>query len=76
MLPFAIVKLQDVAVCVISRFSVFVLQVIVPSAVNKITGGNHLKDEDGKTADYAYCDVWQFHNGKMAALNALVIKAG
>ena len=40
------------------------------------TRDNHLKDEDGKTADYAYCDVWQFHNGKMAALNALVIKAG
>lgn len=50
---------------------------------NLIAGGDFvtalgtisLPDEDGKTADYSYCDVWQFRGGKMAALKAFVIKA-
>ncbi|CCH53588.1 hypothetical protein BN8_02695 [Fibrisoma limi BUZ 3] len=34
-----------------------------------------LEDENGQIADYQYCDVWQFRDGKMAALKAFVIKA-
>jgi ketosteroid isomerase-like protein len=40
-------------------------------ALGKIT----LKDENGKTADYSYCDVWRFRDGKIAGLKAFVIKA-
>lgn len=41
------------------------------TASGKING----KDENGKTIVYDYCDVWRFENGKMAALQAFVIKA-
>lgn len=34
-----------------------------------------VKDEDGKTAHYSYCDVWRFRSGKMVELKAFVIKA-
>ena len=37
-------------------------------------GKIRLKDTDGQMADYAYCDVWRFNNGKMAELKAFVIK--
>lgn len=33
-----------------------------------------MKDKDGKTTHYLYCDVWRFHEGKMAELKAFVIK--
>ena len=33
-----------------------------------------MKDEDGKTAHYSYCDVWRFRGGKMVELKAFVIK--
>lgn len=33
-----------------------------------------MKGEDGTYVQYAYCDVWQFYEGKMAALKAFVIK--
>lgn len=33
-----------------------------------------LKNESGKMIDYDYCDVWRFHNGKMAELKAFVIE--
>jgi ketosteroid isomerase-like protein len=39
------------------------------AAVGEIT----LKDEHGKAADFSYCDVWRFENGRMAELNAFVI---
>lgn len=39
------------------------------TAVGKIS----LKNEDGKTVNYAYCDVWRFRDGKMAELKAFVI---
>lgn len=42
------------------------------TAIGKIT----LKDEDGKSTDYLYCDVWRFREGKMAELKAFVIQAG
>lgn len=31
-------------------------------------------DEDGHNAQNAYCDVWRFENGKMAALRAFVVE--
>lgn len=34
-----------------------------------------MKDEDGKEIPYNYCDVWKFRDGKMAELNAFVIKS-
>ncbi|WP_247232301.1 nuclear transport factor 2 family protein [Telluribacter sp. SYSU D00476] len=51
---------------------------------NLIAGGDYvtalgtirLKDEAGKEADYSYCDVWQFRDGKMAELKAFVIRTG
>jgi uncharacterized protein len=39
------------------------------AAVGEIT----LKDENGKDADFSYCDVWRFENDRMAELNAFVI---
>ena len=33
-----------------------------------------IKDEDGKVADYSYCDIWRFHGGKIVELRAFVIK--
>ncbi|MGV3460929.1 MAG: nuclear transport factor 2 family protein [Flavobacterium sp.] len=37
-------------------------------------GNISLKDGDGKTTHYSYCDVWRFSDGKMAELKAFVIK--
>jgi uncharacterized protein len=42
------------------------------AALGEIT----LKDEEGKTAQHAYCDVWRFRDGKMAELHAFVIETG
>jgi uncharacterized protein len=39
------------------------------AALGEIT----LKDEEGKAVRHAYCDVWRFHEGKMAELQAFVI---
>ncbi|MCB2376533.1 nuclear transport factor 2 family protein [Hymenobacter sp. BT635] len=33
-----------------------------------------LPDEQGQAVEYAYCDVWRFRDGKMAELQAFVIK--
>ena len=33
-----------------------------------------IKDEEGRAADYSYCDVWRFRDGKMVELLAFVIK--
>lgn len=40
------------------------------TALGKIS----MKDQDGKSADYSYCDVWRFEDSKMAELKAFVIK--
>ena len=40
------------------------------TALGEIT----LKDEDGKAANYSYCDVWRFRGGKIVELKAFVIK--
>jgi ketosteroid isomerase-like protein len=42
------------------------------TALGEIT----LKDEDGKAAQYSYCDVWRFRGGKIVELKAFVIKNG
>lgn len=39
-------------------------------------GNITMKDEEGKENHYAYCDVWRFRDGKMAELQAFVIKSG
>jgi ketosteroid isomerase-like protein len=40
------------------------------TAVGKIS----LKNKEGKSIDYSYCDVWKFTDGKMAKLKAFVIE--
>ncbi len=42
------------------------------TAIGKIT----LKDDEGKTAQHTYCDVWRFYKGKIAELMAFVIETG
>lgn len=37
-------------------------------------GNITMKDEDGKAADYSYCDIWRFRDGQMVELKAFVIK--
>ncbi|RYZ21121.1 MAG: nuclear transport factor 2 family protein [Chitinophagaceae bacterium] len=37
-------------------------------------GNISMKDKDGKTTRYSYCDVWKFRDGKMAELTAFVIE--
>lgn len=41
------------------------------TAIGQIT----LKDEDGRDAIHAYCDVWRFRDGKIIGLTAFVIRA-
>ena len=40
------------------------------TAIGKIS----LNDAAGKLTHYEYCDVWRFHNGKMAQLKAFVVE--
>ena len=40
------------------------------TALGKIS----MKDENGRMADYSYCDVWRFRDGRMAELKAFVIE--
>ncbi|UFH31787.1 nuclear transport factor 2 family protein [Chryseobacterium sp. C-71] len=40
------------------------------TAVGKIS----MKNGDGKTVEYSYCDVWRFKNNKMDELTAFVIE--
>ena len=42
------------------------------TAIGKIS----MKNENGITIDYSYCDVWRFRDGKMAELKAFVIETG
>ena len=37
-------------------------------------GGMTMKDKDGKTVPYAYCDIYHFRNGKIAELISFVVK--
>jgi ketosteroid isomerase-like protein len=38
-----------------------------------VLGKIKLKNKDGKLVSYSYCDVWTFHDGKIAQLKAFVI---
>lgn len=40
------------------------------TAVGKIS----MKNGDGKTVEYYYCDIWKFKNNKMDELTAFVIE--
>lgn len=42
------------------------------TALGEIT----LKDEHGKATRHAYCDVWRFHEGRVAELHAFVVATG
>jgi len=33
-----------------------------------------LKESNGRTASFKYCDVWKFRGGKMASLKAFVVE--
>lgn len=35
-----------------------------------------MKNENGKTITYDYCDVWRLRNGRLAELRAFVIEKG
>jgi uncharacterized protein len=37
-------------------------------------GDMTMNDNDGKSAPYAYCDIYRFRDGKIAELNSFVIK--
>lgn len=37
-------------------------------------GDMTLKEKDGKTVPYAYCDIYRFRDGKIVDLNSFVIK--
>ena len=37
-------------------------------------GDMALKEKDGKTVPYAYCDIYRFREGKIVELNSFVIK--
>jgi uncharacterized protein (TIGR02246 family) len=51
-----------------------VLRMIAEGDVLAALGEITLKDEEGKSVQYAYCDVWRFCEGKMAELHAFVIE--
>jgi ketosteroid isomerase-like protein len=42
------------------------------TAIGEIT----LKDDTGKAAVHAYCDVWRFRGARMAGLQAFVLETG
>ena len=37
-------------------------------------GDMTMKDKDGKTVPYSYCDVYRFQGDKIAELNSFVVK--
>lgn len=50
--------------------------IIAEGAFVTAIGEISMKHKNGKTIVYAYCDVWEFRNGKMATLKAFVIEPG
>ena len=38
-------------------------------------GDMTMKEKDGKTVPYAYCDIYRFREGKIAELNSFVVKS-
>lgn len=39
-----------------------------------VTGDIKIAAKNGEAKNYAYCDIWRFHDGKMAELMAFVIE--
>ena len=37
-------------------------------------GDMTMKEKDGKTAPYAYCDIYRFRDGKIAELSSFVVR--
>ena len=37
-------------------------------------GGMTMKDKEGKTGSYEYCDIYRFRGGKIAELRSFVVK--
>ncbi|HVL68007.1 MAG TPA: nuclear transport factor 2 family protein [Vicinamibacterales bacterium] len=48
--------------------------VAVDGDVVAATGGMTMKEKDGSTGRYSYCDVYRFRDGKVAELRSFVIK--
>ena len=50
-----------------------VRQLIADGEFLAAVGEIRLKDENGKAAEFSYCDVWRFEGSRMAELKAFVI---
>jgi uncharacterized protein (TIGR02246 family) len=51
-----------------------VVNLIAESDFVTVLGDITIKNEDGKAADYSYCDIWRFRGDKMIELRAFVIQ--
>lgn len=49
-------------------------QVIAEGDFVTAFGDMTMKEKDGKTVPYAYCDIYRFRNGKIVELNSFLIK--
>ena len=67
---------QYMAVAYVEPPKFLVENLIADGAFVTAIGKISMKNEDGKTVDYSYCDVWRFLDGKMAELKAFVIETG
>ena len=67
---------QYMAVAYVEPPKFLVENLIAEGAFVTAIGKISMKNEDGKTVDYSYCDVWRFRDGKMAELKAFVIETG
>jgi uncharacterized protein len=53
----------------------FTVTGVIAEGDNVVSHGNMtMKDKDGKTAPYAYCDIYQLRNAKITALTTYVMK--
>jgi uncharacterized protein (TIGR02246 family) len=53
----------------------FTVDTVIAEGDSVVAHGNMtMKDEDGKTVPYAYCDVYRFRDDKIIKLIAFVIK--
>jgi uncharacterized protein (TIGR02246 family) len=53
-----------------------VAQLIAEGDFVTAIGDIDMRDETGKTAHSAYCDVWRIRDGKLAELRAFVVEIG
>lgn len=53
----------------------FTVASLIAEGDNVVAHGNMImKEKDGKSTPYAYCDVYQFRNGKIVELLSFVVK--